>query len=379
MTLKECKKEEKADREFQKKFKVSGNKRLLIPLSSPPRPGRAHGNGREELCSAESSQHPGHTRPAPRRSTPSSDRSHRPFGCRGICCLQAGRAAGAARLTLPGGGCQAAALLVVLQFEGSISVLTQMMVDPAATEKRGGGKNLPLRRGEILDVIQFTNEEQILCRNSQRRCKSGGAGAVPAAHRASGRGFFAHTTPRRQQETSPCCHTDLTCTQHLKCSTSLCTNVLLFHPLSTSASAVSWACRLPLLRAFAAPGASRPPARHTRLCHGLHEPRLHRRVLPEAERRGPGSPQPAWQAHSLLCPEQVASQRPAAPCPQLSPGRETLRSPACPGLRPRPCPGSRHSLTRFSSLSCRRLRAPRCDAPPVSISSPVPSSPLHEL
>eukprot|EP00076_Gallus_gallus_P011443 XP_004948730.2 PML-RARA-regulated adapter molecule 1 isoform X2 [Gallus gallus] len=55
------------------------------------------------------------------------------------------------------------------KFEGNITILTQMMVDPAATEKRGGGKNLPLRRGEILDVIQFTNKEQILCRNSQRR------------------------------------------------------------------------------------------------------------------------------------------------------------------------------------------------------------------
>ncbi|XP_066061686.1 PML-RARA-regulated adapter molecule 1 [Chamaea fasciata] len=55
------------------------------------------------------------------------------------------------------------------KFEGTISVLTQMMVDPATTEKRGGAKNLPLRRGEILDVIQFTNQEQILCRNSQRR------------------------------------------------------------------------------------------------------------------------------------------------------------------------------------------------------------------
>ncbi|XP_071307709.1 PML-RARA-regulated adapter molecule 1 [Agelaius tricolor] len=55
------------------------------------------------------------------------------------------------------------------KFEGSIKVLTQMMVDPAATEKRGRAKNLPLRPGEILDVIQFTNQEQILCRNSQRR------------------------------------------------------------------------------------------------------------------------------------------------------------------------------------------------------------------
>ncbi|NXB90370.1 PRAM protein, partial [Vidua chalybeata] len=55
------------------------------------------------------------------------------------------------------------------RFKGSINVLTQMMVDPAVTEKRGGAKNLPLRRGEILDVIQFTNQEKILCWNIQRR------------------------------------------------------------------------------------------------------------------------------------------------------------------------------------------------------------------
>lgn len=66
----------------------------------------------------------------------------------------------------------------MFQFEGSITVLTQMMVDPAVTEKRGGGKNLPLRRGEILDVIEFTNKDQILCRNSQRRCKSMGTEAL---------------------------------------------------------------------------------------------------------------------------------------------------------------------------------------------------------
>lgn len=35
MTLKECKKEEKADREFQKKFKVSRKERSLFPLISP--------------------------------------------------------------------------------------------------------------------------------------------------------------------------------------------------------------------------------------------------------------------------------------------------------------------------------------------------------
>ena len=98
--------------------------------------------------------------------------------------------------------------LFVLQFEGSINVLTQMMVDPAVTEKRGGGKNLPLRRGEILDVIQFTDQEHILCRNSQRRCKSVEAEALPAAgitaHKGLGTSFFMRTHAGRQQETSPC-------------------------------------------------------------------------------------------------------------------------------------------------------------------------------
>lgn len=40
MTLKECKKEEKADRDFQKKFKVSSNEQLLLALSSPLPPGK---------------------------------------------------------------------------------------------------------------------------------------------------------------------------------------------------------------------------------------------------------------------------------------------------------------------------------------------------
>lgn len=81
-----------------------------------------------------------------------------------LCCFHRGSGWSSASLSL-----------LVFQFEGNITVLTQMMVDPATTEKRGGGKNLPLRRGEILDVIQFTNKEQILCRNSQRRCKSAAA------------------------------------------------------------------------------------------------------------------------------------------------------------------------------------------------------------
>ncbi|KAM7134922.1 PML-RARA-regulated adapter molecule 1 isoform 2-T2 [Macrochelys suwanniensis] len=53
------------------------------------------------------------------------------------------------------------------KFEGEIRALTRMMVDPNVAEKKGGGKNLPLRRGEILDVIQLTSPERILCRNDQ--------------------------------------------------------------------------------------------------------------------------------------------------------------------------------------------------------------------
>ncbi|XP_019406172.1 PREDICTED: PML-RARA-regulated adapter molecule 1 isoform X1 [Crocodylus porosus] len=53
------------------------------------------------------------------------------------------------------------------KFEGEIRVLTRMMIDPATTEKKGGGKNLPVKRGEIVDVIQFTSSEQMLCRNSR--------------------------------------------------------------------------------------------------------------------------------------------------------------------------------------------------------------------
>ncbi|XP_025040120.2 PML-RARA-regulated adapter molecule 1 isoform X2 [Pelodiscus sinensis] len=53
------------------------------------------------------------------------------------------------------------------KFLGEIRALTRMMVDPNVTEKKGAGRNLPLKRGEILDVIQLTSPERILCRNKQ--------------------------------------------------------------------------------------------------------------------------------------------------------------------------------------------------------------------
>ncbi|XP_068962599.1 PML-RARA-regulated adapter molecule 1 [Petaurus breviceps papuanus] len=57
------------------------------------------------------------------------------------------------------------------KFEGEIVTLTRMMIDPNANTRRGGGRNLAIRRGEILDVIQFTSREQILCRDVSGKCE----------------------------------------------------------------------------------------------------------------------------------------------------------------------------------------------------------------
>lgn len=56
------------------------------------------------------------------------------------------------------------------QFEGPIQVLCCMMVDPNANIKKGSGKDLTVVKGEILEVIQQTNEKKVLCRNRQGKC-----------------------------------------------------------------------------------------------------------------------------------------------------------------------------------------------------------------
>nr|XP_054106184.1 PML-RARA-regulated adapter molecule 1 [Callithrix jacchus] len=51
------------------------------------------------------------------------------------------------------------------KFEGEIVVHTKMMIDPNAKTRRGGGKHLGIRRGEILEVIEFTSKDEMLCRD----------------------------------------------------------------------------------------------------------------------------------------------------------------------------------------------------------------------
>ncbi|XP_056590928.1 FYN-binding protein 1 isoform X2 [Triplophysa dalaica] len=53
------------------------------------------------------------------------------------------------------------------KFEGPIRVLYTLTVDPNASLKKAGNKELTLVRGEILDVIQETSEKKVLCCNNQ--------------------------------------------------------------------------------------------------------------------------------------------------------------------------------------------------------------------
>lgn len=50
-------------------------------------------------------------------------------------------------------------------------IQTKMMIDPNAKTRRGGGKHLGIRRGEILEVIEFTNKDEMLCRDAKGKCK----------------------------------------------------------------------------------------------------------------------------------------------------------------------------------------------------------------
>ncbi|XP_035502430.2 FYN-binding protein 1 isoform X2 [Scophthalmus maximus] len=52
------------------------------------------------------------------------------------------------------------------KYEGPLSVLHTMMVDPNGVIKRPGGKDLHVCQGEVLDVIHLINSKKALCRNS---------------------------------------------------------------------------------------------------------------------------------------------------------------------------------------------------------------------
>lgn len=61
--------------------------------------------------------------------------------------------------------------VMFFKFEGEIVIHTKMMIDPNAKTRRGGGKHLGIRRGEILEVIEFTSKDEMLCRDPKGKCK----------------------------------------------------------------------------------------------------------------------------------------------------------------------------------------------------------------
>lgn len=51
------------------------------------------------------------------------------------------------------------------KYEGPVRVLHSMMVDPNSIIKKLGGKDLHVTQGEIVDIIQLTNNKKALCCN----------------------------------------------------------------------------------------------------------------------------------------------------------------------------------------------------------------------
>ncbi|CAI9602238.1 unnamed protein product, partial [Staurois parvus] len=57
------------------------------------------------------------------------------------------------------------------KFTGDIRVLSIVQVVLNLSAKKWGSKDLPLKAGEILDVIQHTSDTTLLCKNNEGKCK----------------------------------------------------------------------------------------------------------------------------------------------------------------------------------------------------------------
>ncbi|MGH0161343.1 UNVERIFIED_CONTAM: hypothetical protein FKN15_046519 [Acipenser sinensis] len=56
------------------------------------------------------------------------------------------------------------------KYDGEIQVLHQVTVVPALANKKWGGKDLPLKPGEVLDLIQKAVDNKMICRNDEGKC-----------------------------------------------------------------------------------------------------------------------------------------------------------------------------------------------------------------
>lgn len=60
--------------------------------------------------------------------------------------------------------------LYVWQFEGEIKVLYQATIIPTLTNKKWASKELPVKAGERLDVIEKSTDDKLICRNEEGKC-----------------------------------------------------------------------------------------------------------------------------------------------------------------------------------------------------------------
>ena len=63
-------------------------------------------------------------------------------------------------------------MFVFFQYDGEIRVLYSTKVAPSLTSKRWGTRDLQVKPGESLEVIQSTDDTKVLCRNEEGKCKS---------------------------------------------------------------------------------------------------------------------------------------------------------------------------------------------------------------
>lgn len=63
-------------------------------------------------------------------------------------------------------------MFIFFQYDGEIRVLYSTKVASSITSKKWGARDLQIKPGESLEVIQSTDDTKVLCRNEEGKCKS---------------------------------------------------------------------------------------------------------------------------------------------------------------------------------------------------------------
>lgn len=61
--------------------------------------------------------------------------------------------------------------ILFLQFEGEIKVLYSTTTIRDLPQRRWGPKDLQVKPGESLEIIESTDDTKVLCRNEEGKCK----------------------------------------------------------------------------------------------------------------------------------------------------------------------------------------------------------------